>query len=229
MNEADFHAFGRGLALALTLGAAPAFAKPDCGENTGQKATGKPIPIGGVTSMSGIGSFKEAGDAAEAYFKCVNDNGGIHGRPITYHAEDDQSQLDVAAQAAKKLVEDEGVYVMIGSTSFIECIPNANYYLKNNILEIGLGIPSQCFQSKNIAEINAGPRQSGIGGADYARRKLGAKTLGLLDSEIPRLRLQLQWTGGVGQEVRRQGDEHLFGSGLAGLQFAGPAVFGDQR
>jgi branched-chain amino acid transport system substrate-binding protein len=165
------------LALALTLGAAPAFAKPDCGENTGKKATGKPIPIGGVTSMSGIGSFKEADEAAEAYFKCVNDNGGIHGRPITYHDEDDQSQLDVAAQAAKKLVGDEGVYVMIGSTSFIECIPNANYYIKENVLEIGLGIPPQCYQSKNIAEINAGPRQSGIAGADYARRKLGAKSL----------------------------------------------------
>ncbi len=123
------------LVLGLWLGTVPAFAKPDCGENTGQKATGKPIPIGGVTSMSGIGSFKEAGDAAEAYFKCVNDNGGIHGRPITYHAEDDQSQLDVAAQAAKKLVGDEGVYVLIGSTSFIECIPNASYYLKENVLD----------------------------------------------------------------------------------------------
>ena len=165
------------LAFAVTLGAAPAFAKPDCGENTGQKATGKPIPIGGVTSMSGIGSFKEADEAAEAYFKCVNDNGGIHGRPITYHDEDDQSQLDVAAQAAKKLVGDEGVYVLIGSTSFIECIPNANYYIKENVLEIGLGIPPQCYQSKNIAEINAGPRQSGIAGADYARRVLGAKSL----------------------------------------------------
>jgi branched-chain amino acid transport system substrate-binding protein len=165
------------LALGLLLGAAPAFAKPDCGENTGKKATGKPIPIGAVTSMSGIGSFKEADEAAEAYFKCVNDNGGIRGRPITYHDEDDQSQLDVAAQAAKKLVGDEGVYVLIGSTSFIECIPNANYYIKENVLEIGLGIPPQCYQSKNIAEINAGPRQSGIGGADYARRKLGAKSL----------------------------------------------------
>jgi branched-chain amino acid transport system substrate-binding protein len=152
-------------------------AAPDCGENTGQKATGKPIPIGAVTSMSGIGSFKEADDAARAYFDCVNANGGIHGRPITYHDEDDQSQLDVAAQAAKKLVGDEGVYVMIGSTSFIECIANADYYIKQNVLEIGLGIPSQCFQSKNIAEVNAGPRQSGIAGADYARRKLGAKTL----------------------------------------------------
>ena len=163
--------------LGLWLGAAPAFAKPDCGENTGKKATGKPIPIGAVTSMSGIGSFKEADEAAKAYFDCVNDNGGIHGRPITYHDEDDQSSLDTAAQAAKKLVGDEGVYVLIGSTSFIECIPNANYYIKENVLEIGLGIPPQCYQSKNIAEINAGPRQSGIAGADYARRKLGAKSL----------------------------------------------------
>jgi branched-chain amino acid transport system substrate-binding protein len=156
---------------------AQAQAAPDCGENTGQKATGKPIPIGAVTSMSGIGSFKEADDAARAYFDCVNANGGIHGRPITYHDEDDQSQLDVAAQAAKKLVGDEGVYVLIGSTSFIECIANADYYIKQNVLEIGLGIPPQCYQSKNIAEVNAGPRQSGIGGADYARRKLGAKSL----------------------------------------------------
>ena len=88
--------------LAVAGYAGQAQAAPDCGENTGQKATGKPIPIGAVTSMSGIGSFKEADDAARAYFDCVNANGGIHGRPITYHDEDDQSQLDVAAQAAKK-------------------------------------------------------------------------------------------------------------------------------
>ncbi len=163
--------------LVLAGFVAQAQAAPDCGENTGKKATGKPIPIGAVTSMSGIGSFKEADDAARAYFDCVNANGGIRGRPITYHDEDDQSQLDVAAQAAKKLVGDEGVYLMIGSTSFIECIANADYYIKQNVLEIGLGISPQCFQSKNIAEVNAGPRQSGIGGADYARRKLGAKTL----------------------------------------------------
>jgi branched-chain amino acid transport system substrate-binding protein len=167
-----------GLFGLLVLVAAPqAWAKPDCGENTGKAATGNPIPIGGVTSMSGIGSFKEADDAARAYFDCVNANGGIHGRPIVYHDEDDQSKLDVAAQAAKKLVGDEAVYLMIGSTSFIECIANADYYIKQNILEIGLGIPSQCFKSKNIAEINAGPLQSGVGGADYARRNLKAKKL----------------------------------------------------
>jgi branched-chain amino acid transport system substrate-binding protein len=173
-------------AIAILAGfVSQAQAAPDCGENTGKKATGKPIPIGAVTTMSGIGSFKEADDAVRAYFDCVNANGGIHGRPITYHDEDDQSQLDVAAQAAKKLVGDEGVYAMIGSTSIIECIPNANYYLKENIVEIGEGIPPQCYQSKNIAEVNAGPRASGIAGADYARRVLGAKSIACTIPKFP--------------------------------------------
>jgi branched-chain amino acid transport system substrate-binding protein len=171
------HGLAVGAALLLAGLVSPAQAAPDCGLNNGQKATGQPIPIGAVTSMSGFFTFKEADDGARAYFDCVNANGGIHGRPIVYHDEDDQAQLDVAAQAAKKLVEDEGVYVLIGSTSLIECIPNANYYIKQGVLEIGLGIPPQCYQSKNIAEVNAGPRQSGIGGVDYARRVLGAKSI----------------------------------------------------
>jgi branched-chain amino acid transport system substrate-binding protein len=164
-------------AAGLLVAAAPAFAKPDCGMNTGKAATGKPIPIGAITSMSGIASFKEADDAVRAFFDCVNANGGIHGRPIVYHDEDDQSKLDVAAQAAKKLVEDEGAYIMIGSTGFVDCVANAEYYVKQNILEIGEGIPPQCFQSKNIAEVNAGPRQSAVGAVDYARRVLHVKSM----------------------------------------------------
>ena len=166
-----------GLVATGLFASVPAFAKPDCGENTGKPATGKPIPIGAITSMSGIASFKEADDAVRAYFDCVNANGGIHGRPITYHDEDDQSKLDVAAQAAKKLVQDEGVYMLVGSTGFVSCVANADYYVKQNVLDIGLGIPPQCYQSKNIAEINAGPRQSLIGAIDYARRKLGVKSI----------------------------------------------------
>jgi branched-chain amino acid transport system substrate-binding protein len=123
---------------------AQAQAGPDCGENTGKKATGKPIPIGPVTTMSGFGSFKEADDAVRAYFDYVNANGGIHGRPITYHDEDDQSQLDVAAQAAKKLVGDEGVYAMIGNTSIIECTPNANYYAKEGMRRSSYPLSEGC-------------------------------------------------------------------------------------
>ena len=174
-------------AVAVIFGAGSAWAaKPDCGENTGKAATGKPIPIGAVTSKTGpIGGFGEVDQTVEAFFKCVNANGGIHGRPLAFRDEDDQSSLNVAAQAAKKLVEDEGVYAMIGSTSAIECIANADYYIKHNIVEIGEGIPPQCYQSKNIAEVNAGPRQSGIGGVDYARRKLGIKSVVCSTFKVP--------------------------------------------
>ena len=177
MSRATYWFYGIAVAAAL-LAAGPALAKPDCGMNTGKAATGKPIPIGAVTTLaSGAGNYAEVPPAVEAFFKCVNANGGIHGRPIVYYPEDDQGRIDIAAQASKKLVEDDGVYILIGSTSNVECIANSGYYLKNNVLEIGEGVPAQCYQSKNIAEINAGPRQSGIGGADFARRILHVKTL----------------------------------------------------
>ncbi len=158
-------------------------ATPDCGENTGKAATGKPIPIGAVTSISlNVGQ----GDlAALAYFKCVNANGGIHGRPIAYHDVDDQGQLGIAVQAAKKLVDDESAYVMVGSTSIVECATNAAYYRQKNILEVGLGIPPQCYLSKNIAEINGGPRQSAVAGADFARRVLSARSIACVIRRIP--------------------------------------------
>ena len=164
-------------AVVLSGFAATASAAPDCGLNTGKKAAGEPIPIGAVSTTSGIFNFRDAADAARAYFDCVNANGGIHGRPITYYEEDDQGKLDVAAQAAKKLVGDRGVYAMVGGTSVVSCVANAGYYSAQDILEIGVGIPPQCFMSKNIGPINAGPRASGIGAADYARRKLGAKSV----------------------------------------------------
>jgi branched-chain amino acid transport system substrate-binding protein len=163
--------------LFFALAGQSAFAAPDCGLNTGKPATGKPIPVGAVTSMTGFGSFVESDKAVIAYFKCVNANGGIYGRPLAYQDEDDQSNLQVAAQAAKKLVEDRGVYMMVGSAGFFDCIANARYYIKQEILEVGVGISSACYQAKNIAEVNAGARQSLIGAADYARRKFGIKSL----------------------------------------------------
>ena len=215
----------------MLFAAAPAFAaKVDCGLNTGKAAAGEPIPIGAVTSASGIGSFEEADLAAKAYFDCVNANGGIHGRPIVYRDEDDQSKLgNIASQAAKKQVGDRGVYAMVGSTSFIECIANAEYYIKQNVLEIGLGIPPQCYQSKNIAEINAGPRASALGANDYARRKLGAKSMVCLIFKFPGSDYTCGGVEGVGQEIPRQGRQHLCRSDLARFFVAGLTDSGDRR
>ena len=46
---------------------------------------------------------------AKAYFKCVNDNGGINGRPIEYVIETEQTDPGQAASLAKKLIETDKV------------------------------------------------------------------------------------------------------------------------
>ena len=63
---------------------------PVCGMNNGQKATGEPILVGGINGNAPPGDFSGGTDGAGAYFRCVNDNGGINGRPIKYIVENDQ-------------------------------------------------------------------------------------------------------------------------------------------
>ncbi len=74
---------------AVAAASADSAAEPICGLHNGQKATGQPIAIGGIVGRTGPADFSSSGDAAAAYFKCVNANGGINGRPIDYSLEDD--------------------------------------------------------------------------------------------------------------------------------------------
>ena len=59
--------------------------KSVCGKGTGKKATGTPIKLGGIDMLIPGVDFTTIGKVANAYFKCVNDNGGINGRPIQLH------------------------------------------------------------------------------------------------------------------------------------------------
>lgn len=156
-----------------------------CGLGTGEGATGDPILVGAVVGETGPADFSSAAKAAAAFFDCVNANGGINGRPIDYRVEDDQWDPAVAATVARGLVEDDGVVALIGSTSFVDCAANADYYEEQNVLVIaGVGVPRECFHSRNISPTNQGPRLSGIGAAQYAVEQ-GAKTLACVSNVIP--------------------------------------------
>ena len=52
-------------------------AQPSCGLNNGKSATGTPIPIGSINGVTGPDDFSSSARAADAYFKCVNANGGM--------------------------------------------------------------------------------------------------------------------------------------------------------
>ena len=147
-----------------------------CGLGNGQKATGDPIKLGAIiTKQPGI-DFTSITGIANAYFKCVNDNGGINGRPIEYVTEEEQTDPQQEAQLAVKLIENEKVLGLVASTSLLECTVNHQYYEQQGYSVIEAGVPAECFTTPNMAPVNMGPRISMMGIADYAIRN-GAKKL----------------------------------------------------
>ena len=130
---------------------------PGCGLNNGKKATGDPIKLGNVTtSVNGI-DFSTGPAMMDAYFKCVNDNGGINGRPVQMLEENDNLKPEDAAAAARKLIETDKVVAMVGGFSIIDCPVNADYYKAQGYNVIVAGVPAECFNSPAIAAANMGP------------------------------------------------------------------------
>src|SRR6476659_4968723 len=133
--------------------------KSVCGLGTGKKATGKPIKLGGIAMLIPGVDFTTIGKVAKAYFDCVNDNGGIRGRPIKYILYNEQLNPAQEAALARKLIQSDKVVGVVGNTSFAECC----------------GTPS-------IVESNMGPRYSDIGAAQ-ALIRAGVKKIAIASPE----------------------------------------------
>jgi branched-chain amino acid transport system substrate-binding protein len=157
-----------------------------CGLDNGQKATGQPILVGSVVGQTGPDDFSAGAKAAKAYFACVNDNGGINGRPIEYLIEDDQWKPEVAGQVASKLVKDRGVVALVGNGSFVEMTVNAKLYETENVAVVASACAvRECFESKNIASTNQGPVPSNISAVEWAVKNLDSKKVACIGLNIP--------------------------------------------
>ncbi len=180
----------KALAGAIVLGASfaasSAFAAVSCGANTGQAATGAPVVVGGIYSNGAPGDWSSSTDAAAAYFACDNANGGINGRPIEYHVEDDQWNPEAAAAAAAKLVDDKKAVAMVGNGSFTEMAVNANTYVEKGIMAMASACAiSECFETPNLVSSNQGPLASNLGAVQYAQEELGVKNVACIGLNIP--------------------------------------------
>jgi len=174
-------------ALGLALSATGALADaPVCGLATGTPATGAPIKVGGIHGNAPPGDFSGGTDGAAAYFACVNANGGINGRPIAYLVENDQWNVELAAQVAGKLVNDEGVVALVGNGSVVDMAVNARLYADNNIMAMASACAiSECYESSNIVSTNQGPLPSGIGALKFAIEELGTQHAACIGFNIP--------------------------------------------
>jgi branched-chain amino acid transport system substrate-binding protein len=163
--------------------AAPA-AAPKCGAGTGQKASGTPIRLGAIATKQPGTDFTDIPNMAKAFFDCVNDNGGIGGRPIQYLIETEQTDPGQIASLAKKLIETEKVVGVVGNTSLIECAVNHTYYEQKGFYVVNSGIAPECYSTANSAAVNMGPRYSVDGATQYLIRQ-GVKKLVLDQSNVP--------------------------------------------
>jgi branched-chain amino acid transport system substrate-binding protein len=169
---------------AASTTAKPAAAASKCGLGNGKAASGEPIKLGGIATKQPGTDFTDIPNAAKAYFDCVNANGGINGRPVSYVLETEQTDPGQAAAAAKKLVETEKVVGIVGNTSIIECTVNHKYYEAKGYYVIGSGIAPECYGTSNFAAVNMGPRYSVDGAAQYLIRQ-GVKKIVLDQSNVP--------------------------------------------
>ena len=155
-----------------------------CGAGNGQKATGAPIKIGALATKQPGVDFTDGTNMAKAFFECVNDNGGIRGRPVQYIVETEQTNPGQIAALAKKLVEGEKVYAMVGGFSLIDCSINHRFYESQGLYVTNAGVAAECYGTSNSAAVNMGPRYSSDG-AVQALLKQGIKRLVFDTADLP--------------------------------------------
>lgn len=173
-----------------------------CGKGTGKKATGTPIQLGGIDMLIPGVDFTTVGKVAAAYFACVNDNGGINGRPIKYTLLTEALDPNQEKADAQKLIESTKVVGMVGNTSFAECGTNAAYYKSKGFVVIGAGVQAECYSTPSFAETNMGPRYSNVGAAQ-ALIAAGVKKIAIASPDT----ISAYADGGVVQLGKQKGVE----------------------
>jgi branched-chain amino acid transport system substrate-binding protein len=102
------------LALAAILAATgPALSLPDRKSDPGVSDT--EIKIGNIMTYTGWASqYGAIGRAEAAYFQMINDRGGVNGRKINFISLDSASDTSTALPLAKKLIDEEHVFLIFG-------------------------------------------------------------------------------------------------------------------
>src|SRR5437763_2879850 len=117
MMEDEYMQFGkisrisrRSLATGILVGAMAAASGALAQKNYGPGVTDTEIKIGNIMPYSGPASaYAVIGQTEAAYFKMINDRGGINGRKINFVSYDDGYSPPKAVEQARKLVESDEV------------------------------------------------------------------------------------------------------------------------
>jgi len=129
------------LALALAFSAAPANAA-DPGITDTEIKIGQNAPFSGPASVYG-----QISTAETAYFKMINDQGGINGRKIVHIALDDGYSPPKSVEVVRRLIEEEQVAILFQTIGTAPNVAIRKYVNQKKVPDIWLGSGASIFVS----------------------------------------------------------------------------------
>jgi len=105
--------------LIIAIGLA-ALCAATAAQAAGPTCPGGSIHLGAISTITGPVDFSEAPKAAKATYDALNAAGGVNGCKIDYSIADDKADPEVAAQAARDLIDNKGIVAISGGASVLE-------------------------------------------------------------------------------------------------------------
>lgn len=153
-------------------------------------ATAKPVVVGVTDTEVVVGSWgPQDGPAGaygaidrtlDAYFKMINDQGGVNGRKIRFIYENDSYQPAKTVAAVKKLVEQDKVFALCGGLGTAHNAAVMDYLVQNNVPHVwpatgttALAVPLK----KNIYAVQLNYTTEATLATQYALDTLGTKKI----------------------------------------------------
>ena len=167
-----------------------------------------PYRIGLSAAITGraSGTYAPTYEAYKAYFKRVNDAGGINGHPVEITYEDDRGEPQRAAAAAKKLAESSILVVVSSVSATYKPIMTEAEARKIPLLFGGGVCPGESFPPANklvFCSTSFGAKWDSRFALDFIKKETGGKRvkLGLVGQDIPLSRIEMEFAEGRAKEM----------------------------
>ncbi|WP_292057621.1 MULTISPECIES: ABC transporter substrate-binding protein [unclassified Martelella] len=172
----------RRAASAAAIGAVLLSAGPLAAADPGIDAENKVVTIGAFTPVTGpVPFYATLTHAAEAYYKNLNDNGGIDGWTVNYITKDDGYEPARSVAVTRQMVEDDGIFALsapIGTATNVAVLP---YAREVDLPVVGpIGGASAFFVEPTVFPLLPDYGWSAASNAEYAIKTLGHEKIALL-------------------------------------------------
>ncbi len=144
------------------------------GQNGNQKACQNGvIKIGQIVPITGPVTQATAAHAVQAYFAKVNGAGGINGCKVAFtYLDDGGLDQQKAAADARELVQEDGVFALVGSVQPVTTAATAQYFIQQGVPVVGIeGVGINEYDNPVEYSFAESPAGFGISTANFAHAK----------------------------------------------------------